>query len=911
MKYGRYLTIPLAIAVLCAAVSISIFREVKKQTIADLNSRQFAHARQAATGIQDHFRHMVDVLKLLSLNDHIIHMDQNGKKTMTDVHAIHAIEIKSVTRMDARGRIMHVVPYNESSLGADISGQEHIRELMKTHSLVVSDVFTAVQGFRSVAIHMPVFRDGVFDGTIAFLISFDELAKNYLEDIRIGEDGYAWVLSQKGIELYDPVPGIVGKSIFEVGKDFPDLLAMAGEMLKGKEGVTSYHYYQIHDSGKEIVLKHAVYMPIRLGNTFWSIAVATPESEVTTLMEGFKEKLLLLIFILFIFCGVLTFFLIRALVVIGEEKKRRVVEEALRLEHLKLLDIIEFFPDAVFVIDGEKRVTAWNRAMEIMTGVGKDQVLGRADYEYAVPLFGERRPILIDLLDRARPEIEATYKYVKREGDAVYAESFVPKLNGGKGAHLWGVAVPLRDSEGRRYGAIEAIRDVSDMKSQEETLKRTVRSLRLLSQCNEAVIQARDEVPLLKEICRLVVQEAGYRMAWVGYADTGAGKHVRPVAYFGFADGYFDRVTITWDDSEQGQGPTGQVIRTGQIQKWSNIPDDPAYAPWRESADKRGYASSLALPLSMDGMTFGALNIHAGEPDAFSEEETSLIKELADNLSHGIMSLRARTERAEAIDALEQERAELEDRVLERTAELHLAKARAETADKIKSAFLATMSHELRTPLNSIIGFTGIILQGIVGPLNDEQKKQLGMVRNSAQHLLSLINDVLDISKIEAGQLQIGREPYNLHATLAKAVESTRPLAEKKGLALTWNLPPGTEAMIGDCRRVEQIMLNLISNAIKFTEKGSVRISGKREDGFITIRVADTGIGIKPEDMETIFKAFQQIDSGMTRKYEGTGLGLSICKRLTELMGGKIWATSVWGSGSTFHVSLPIEKNEV
>jgi signal transduction histidine kinase len=254
---------------------------------------------------------------------------------------------------------------------------------------------------------------------------------------------------------------------------------------------------------------------------------------------------------------------------------------------------------------------------------------------------------------------------------------------------------------------------------------------------------------------------------------------------------------------------------------------------------------------------------------------------------------------------------EMEHRIKLRTAELANAMEKAQAADRIKSAFLATMSHELRTPLNSIIGFTGIILQGIVGSLNDEQKKQLNMVRGSAQHLLSLINDVLDLSKIEAGQLQVAYENCDLRSTIEKTVESARPLAGKKGLELTCAISPEIETIMGDHRRLEQILLNLISNAIKFTERGSVKIECEPEGDNVTIRVIDTGIGIKTQDMETIFQAFRQIDSGMTRKYEGTGLGLSICKRLVELMGGQIRVASVWGSGSTFSFSLPKERKDI
>jgi signal transduction histidine kinase len=230
---------------------------------------------------------------------------------------------------------------------------------------------------------------------------------------------------------------------------------------------------------------------------------------------------------------------------------------------------------------------------------------------------------------------------------------------------------------------------------------------------------------------------------------------------------------------------------------------------------------------------------------------------------------------------------------------------KAQAADQIKSAFLATMSHELRTPLNSIIGFTGIILRERVGPLNDEQKKQLNMVRRSSQHLLALINDVLDISKIEAGQLQVAYERTDLRQIIEKTVQSTRPLAEGKGLELGVEISPEIETITGDPRRVEQVLLNLLGNAIKFTEKGSVRIVCEADGDNVLVKVMDTGIGIKNEDMETVFKSFRQIDSGLTRKFEGTGLGLSISKRLVELMGGKIWVTSIWGEGSTFCFSLP------
>lgn len=264
--------------------------------------------------------------------------------------------------------------------------------------------------------------------------------------------------------------------------------------------------------------------------------------------------------------------------------------------------------------------------------------------------------------------------------------------------------------------------------------------------------------------------------------------------------------------------------------------------------------------------------------------------------------------------------AELQRRAdaLERTAaELAIAKEAAESSDRLKSAFLATMSHELRTPLNSIIGFTGILGNAMAGPINPEQKKQLGMVGDSARHLLALINDVLDISKIEAGQLAISTVPFHLPDSLVKAAAIVKPLADKKGLALNVQIAPDVGEMRADARRVEQIVLNLLSNAVKFTDDGSVTLDAGILDAWqghpqaapcraVRVRIIDTGIGIEPGDLAQLFKPFHQIDATLSRAHEGTGLGLAICQRLAGLMGGMVTVQSAPRQGSTFTVTLPL-----
>ena len=229
-----------------------------------------------------------------------------------------------------------------------------------------------------------------------------------------------------------------------------------------------------------------------------------------------------------------------------------------------------------------------------------------------------------------------------------------------------------------------------------------------------------------------------------------------------------------------------------------------------------------------------------------------------------------------------------------------------ELASKYKSQFLASMSHELRTPMNAVLGYTRMLLMNVYGELPEKVRDVHQRIDKSGRHLLGLINDVLDFSKIEAGQLALAINPYSIREVIQAVVSSTQSLATEKNLALKTSVPADLPAASGDERRIAQVLLNLVGNAIKFTDSGEVRVEAATTDGALEVSVSDTGPGIAEGDQDKIFEEFRQAEGSIAQRKGGTGLGLAIAKKIVEMHGGKIWVVSEVGKGSKFTFSLPI-----
>ncbi|MGE5059111.1 MAG: ATP-binding protein, partial [Betaproteobacteria bacterium] len=298
-----------------------------------------------------------------------------------------------------------------------------------------------------------------------------------------------------------------------------------------------------------------------------------------------------------------------------------------------------------------------------------------------------------------------------------------------------------------------------------------------------------------------------------------------------------------------------------------------------------GIRSSLATPLLREGVPIGVINVRRKTPQPFTEKEITLLKTFADQAVIAIENVRLFQEIQDKNDQLE-------------------------AANRHKSQFLANVSHELRTPLNSIIGFTRIVLRRSEGKIEPLQKENLQKVLVSSDHLLTLINELLDLAKIEAGRMEAFAETFKLDEIIRVATTTVEPLLRNGNVKLITEIAPDIPPMKTDRDKLKQCVLNLLSNAVKFTEKGEIKVAAARNNGTVKLTVSDTGIGMNQEALKYIFDEFRQADMSSTRKYGGTGLGLAIVKKFINLMGGEIVVASEVGKGSQFTITLPMELKQ-
>ena len=428
--------------------------------------------------------------------------------------------------------------------------------------------------------------------------------------------------------------------------------------------------------------------------------------------------------------------------------------------------------------------------------------------------------------------------------------------------------------------AIENVRLFQELQARTAELTRSVGELEALGEVSRAISSTLD----LDRVLATVVSRANQLAETDGGAiyefDQGS-RALRLRATDGFPEEFVALLRTT--PLVYGEGAVGRTVMTREPVQVANVMDTDAYTSRvRDALVRHGYQSLLAIPLLSEDEVVGALVVNRRVAGAFADRTVGLLRTFASQSALAI-------ENARLFSEIEDKSRQLEE------------------ANQHKSEFLASVSHELRTPLNAIIGFSEVMLERLFGEVNEKQEEYLNDILSSGRHLLSLINDILDLAKIEAGRMELELGAFDVPQAIDNTLMLVRERAMRRGITLERSVEPRLGEINGDERKVKQVLLNLLSNAVKFTpEGGRIEVRAVVADGTVEISVSDTGVGIAPEDHEAVFEEFRQVGSDYARRHEGTGLGLALARRFVELHGGRIWVKSQVGQGSTFTFAIPM-----
>jgi GAF domain-containing protein/HAMP domain-containing protein len=428
--------------------------------------------------------------------------------------------------------------------------------------------------------------------------------------------------------------------------------------------------------------------------------------------------------------------------------------------------------------------------------------------------------------------------------------------------------------------AIENVRLFTELQARTADLTRSVGELEALGEVGRAISSTLDMERVLATIVSRANALAGTDGGAIFEFDE-ATRQFHLHATDKFPDEFVAALRAT--PLVYGEGAVGRAAAERQPVQIGDVTSAEAYeSRARDFVLRSGYRSLLAVPLLSEDEVVGVLVVNRRVPGEFPPRTIELLRTFG------------------AQSALAIQNARLFREIEGKSREL-------EAANRHKDEFLASMSHELRTPLNAVIGFSEVLLEKMFGEVNDKQEEYLNDILASGRHLLSLINDILDLAKIEAGRMEIDVEEFDLAPAIDNALVLIRERATRKGLALDTRLAPGLGSVRGDQRKIKQVLVNLLSNAVKFTpEGGRIEVAATRVDGHVEVSVIDTGIGIASEDHEAVFEEFRQVGTDYAKKHEGTGLGLALSRKFVELHGGRIWLKSRPGEGSTFTFTIPV-----
>jgi PAS domain S-box-containing protein len=540
-------------------------------------------------------------------------------------------------------------------------------------------------------------------------------------------------------------------------------------------------------------------------------------------------------------------------------------QQALHASAQQYRRIVETAQEGIWQVDPAGVTAFVNAKMASLLGYTADEMVGR-------PLFS--------FMDAEEASLARANLAQRREG----VDQFEFKYRRKDGANLWALVNtnPLFDAQGRYTGALALITDITERKRAEAGLQaRAHQQAAVVTLGLHALAESDFEVVLAQSV-RLVAETLDVEYCEV-LACVREDNTLLLRAGVGWADGLVGHGTLGMDLESQA----GYALLSGEPVVVDDMRTETRFNGLLLLHDY-GVVSGMSVTIPTSDDPYGVLGVHTTRRRAFTQDDVHFLQAIAHVLSTAIERARREELRRHSAALEEQNR-------------------RIAEASRLKSGFLANMSHELRTPLNAIMGFAELLYDGKIDPVTADQKEFLGDILSSSRHLLQIINDVLDISKIEAGKIDLHPEQIDVAQLVAEVQAIVRTLVAQKRLRVTTEIDPAVGTLILDPARLKQVLYNYLSNAIKFTDAGgaiTIAISAEGSDRFC-LAVQDTGCGIQPADLTRLFSEFEQLDNSKARRHEGTGLGLALVKRIVEAQGGRVGVTSAVGQGSRFYAVLP------
>ena len=850
---NRYFIIPALLAAFYFLFHLA-YENMKEGTINEFNTEQLTLAQTAAQGITSFFSDYQSDLAFIADLKNIKDFDTGGKELFESYYNNRKNIISAITRIDSNGIILYTFPYDSLSIGKNISYQEHVDLVLNTQNVVISDVFNAVQGYPTIAMHIPVMDDAKFLGSIAILIPIDKLGQRYFQKVKIRETGVAWILSEDLVEIYGPYKEHLGNSFLENEGYHPEAIKFTETIEREKSGTASIlNQDSSSNDQNHFFEKHMVYYRTPLGNTYWTIVISYDEGDIFAELYQLRNRIIIIFIVLFLFILYFFFSSSKMRAILKEEGKRKVAEKTLRESEEKYRTMIETSNDFIWMLDHEGKITYINdRAIE-KTGLLREEWYGK---HFSPVVLPEELPYLQEVFLK------------KMNGESVNYEFKLKSIQQNILTLLVNTAPIFSDNQ--VVGMISFAKDITEQKRQDHIRQ-------IIFNISNAANYSKDLgqfIGTIQKELNSIIDASNFYLAL--YNDE-----TRQIT-IPFVKDEFE----TGETFPESNTLTHYVIKTNLPLLANHQRINQLVAEGKVGIFGEESLVWMGVPIKIDEKVIGVIAVQSYTNElAYDESDLKMLEFISDQISMHIVRKKAQEE-------------------------LIYALKKAEESDQLKSAFLANMSHEIRTPMNGILGFASLLNEPEL--TKDERDEYIKVINRSGIHLLDIINDLIDISKIEAGQMEVTISSFNLREQLQLLMSFFSPEVEKKGMQLRLNIPVEYEEMIiqSDKEKLYAILTNLIKNAIKYSNKGLIEVGFKRKaltnKEFLEFYVKDTGVGIPIEKQKHIFDRFVQAEIDDSKVYEGSGLGLTITKAYVELLEGDIGVKSELGKGSEFFFTIPI-----